>query len=176
MRFESTTILISNGYIFSAKNNNDSSHFLNLDGHRGTTYGVATIPFHVFCRPQGISRLHSLMLSLHLFFCRPLCLAPFTVPCRIVFAMPEDLEMLPYHLSFCFFTMGSVHVAERLALPTSDHGVAGLKHAGGEILPETKQRFIAQSLLCSPFHHPRMIEILLEGCKTLNSSIHLHHG
>ena len=38
----------------------------------------------------------SLMLSSHLFFCRPLLLAHFTVPCRIVFAMPEDLEIWPY--------------------------------------------------------------------------------
>ena len=40
----------------------------------------------------------------------------------------------------------SVRVAERLALPTSDHGVAGSNPAGGEILPEPKRRFIAQSL------------------------------
>ena len=45
------------------------------------------------------------MLSSHLFFCLPLLLAPFTAPSRIVFAMPEDLEMWPYHLSFRFFTM-----------------------------------------------------------------------
>ena len=37
--------------------------------------------------------------------CLPLLLAPFTVPCRIVFAMPEDHETWPYHLSFRFFTM-----------------------------------------------------------------------
>ena len=49
--------------------------------------------------------VHSLMLSSHLFFYLPLLLAPFTVPCRIVFAMPEDLEMWSFHLSFCFFTM-----------------------------------------------------------------------
>ena len=49
--------------------------------------------------------VHSLMLSSHLFFCLALLLVPFTVPCRIVFAMPEDLEMWPYRLSFCFFTM-----------------------------------------------------------------------
>ena len=49
--------------------------------------------------------VHSLMLSSHLFFCLPLLLAPFTVPCRIVFAMPEDLEMWPYHLCSRFFTM-----------------------------------------------------------------------
>ena len=43
--------------------------------------------------------------SSHLFFCLPLLLAPFTVSCRIVFAMPKDLEMWLYHLSFRFFTM-----------------------------------------------------------------------
>ena len=48
---------------------------------------------------------------------------------------------------------------------TSDHGVAG--SAGGEILPEPKRRFIAQSLSCSPFHRLEMTEILLKGRKTL---------
>ena len=66
----------------------------------------------------------------------------------------------------------SVRVAERLALPTSDHGVAGSNPAGGKILPEPKRRFIAQSLSCSPFHRLEMTEILLKGRKTLNSSIH----
>ena len=61
----------------------------------------------------------------------------------------------------------SVRVAERLALPTSDHGVAGSNPAGGEILPEPKRRFIAQSLSCSPFHRIEMTEILLKGRKTL---------
>ena len=57
------------------------------------------------------------------------------------------------------FTMfRSVRVAERLALPSSDHGVAGLNPAGGEILPKSKGRFIAQSLSCSPFHSLEMTE------------------
>ena len=60
-----------------------------------------------------------------------------------------------------------VRVAERLALPTSDHGVAGSNPAGSEILPEPKQRFIAQSLSCSPLHRLEMTEILLKGRKTL---------
>ena len=60
-------------------------------------------------------------------------------------------------------------MAERLALPTSDHGVAGSNPAGGEILPEPKRRFIAQSLSCSPFHRLEMTEILLKGRKTLPS-------
>ena len=57
--------------------------------------------------------------------------------------------------------------SEQLALPTSDHAVAGSNPAGGEILPEPKRRFIAQSLSCSPFHHLEMTEILLKGRKTL---------
>ena len=64
---------------------------------------LSTLP--VFHCPQGISKFHSLMLSYHLVFWLRLLLVPFTVPCRIVFAMPEDLEMWPYHLSFRFFTM-----------------------------------------------------------------------
>ena len=58
-------------------------------------------------------------------------------------------------------------VAERLALPTSVHGVAGSNPTGGEILPEPKRRFIAQSLSCSPFHRLEITEILLKGRKTL---------
>ena len=58
-------------------------------------------------------------------------------------------------------------MADRLALPTSDHGVAGSNPAEGEILPEPKQRFIAQSPSCSPFHRLEMTEILLKGRKTL---------
>ena len=50
--------------------------------------------------PSGNLQTHS-----HLFFCLPLLLVPVTVPCRIVFAMPEELKMWSYHLSFLFFTM-----------------------------------------------------------------------
>ena len=67
----------------------------------------------------------------------------------------------------CPSVVRSVRVAELLALPTSDHGVAGSNPAGGEILPEPKRRFIAQSLSCSPFHRLEMTEILLKGRKTL---------
>ena len=63
--------------------------------------------------------------------------------------------------------LGSVRVAERLALPTSVHGVAGSNPSGGEIFPEPKRRFIAQSLSCSSFHRLEMSEKLLKGRKTL---------
>ena len=68
-------------------------------------------------------------------------------------------------------------MAERLALPTSDHGVAGSNPAGCELLPELKRRFIAQSLSCSPFHRLEMTEILLKGRKTLtHPSIQIYHS
>ena len=88
-----------------------SSQSLNLGGCRSTTDDVATIPFHPSLSSAALREspnpipIHFLMLSSHLFFCLPLLLAPFTVPCIIVFAMPEDLEMWPYHMSFLFFTM-----------------------------------------------------------------------
>ena len=69
------------------------------------------------------------------------------------------------HFFICTFR--SDRVAERLALPTSDHGVTGSNPAGGKILPEPKRRFIAQNLSCSPFHRLEMTEILLKGRKTL---------
>ena len=57
--------------------------------------------FPVFRYPQGIFKRHScpFLDVIHL-FCLPLRLATFTTLCRIVFAMPEDLEMWLYHLSF----------------------------------------------------------------------------
>ena len=73
------------------------SQSLNLEGRQGTTDDVATIPFHLSLSSAALREslnsipVHSLMLSSHL-FCLPL-LAPFTVPCRIVFAMPGDIEM-----------------------------------------------------------------------------------
>ena len=83
-----------------------------------------------------------------------------------------SLKTLLYFVSTCdekgkLQTFRSVRVAERLALPISDHGVVGLNPAGGEILPEPKRHFIAQSLSCSPFHRLEMTEILLKGRKTL---------
>ena len=73
----------------------------------------------------------------------------------------------PAHCPRMYQVSRSVRVAERLALPTSDHGDAGSNPAGGEILPEPKRRFIAQSLSCSPFNRLEMTEILLKGRKTL---------
>ena len=83
---------------------------ITLEGRRGTTDEFATTPFHLDLFSAALVELaksipvHSLILSSHLFFCLPLFLFPFTVPCRIVFAKPEDLETWPNHLSFHFLT------------------------------------------------------------------------
>ena len=83
---------------------------ITLKGRRGTTDEFATIPFHLDLFSAALVELaksipvHSLILSSHLFFCLPLFLFPFTVPSRIVFAKPEDLETWPNHLSFRFLT------------------------------------------------------------------------
>ena len=52
-----------------------------------------------------ISLAQFFMLSFHLFLCLPLLFVPFIVPCRIVLAMREALEIRPYHLSLRFFNM-----------------------------------------------------------------------
>ena len=64
--------------------------------------------FPVLGSPQGISKLHFcpfldvIFPSLPLW---PFLFAPFIVPYRIVFAMPEDIEMWRYHMCFRFFIM-----------------------------------------------------------------------
>ena len=79
------------------------------DGHQGTTDDFATTPFHCVLFSAALVELtnsipvHSSILSFHLFLCLPLHFL-FTVPCRIVFAKPEDFEMWPNHLSFRFLT------------------------------------------------------------------------
>ena len=81
-----------------------------LESHWGTADEFATIPFHLVLFSAALvelaksSPVHSLILSSHLFFNLPFLLFPFTMPCRIVFVKPEDLETWPNHLSFPFLT------------------------------------------------------------------------
>ena len=93
-----------------------------------------------------------------------------TLICAIFFISSTNTQV---NIGKPLYHLWSVRVAERLALPTLDHRVPGSNPAGGEILPEPKRHFIAQSLSCSPFHCLEMTEILLKGCKTLtHPSIH----
>ena len=47
---------------------------------------------------------HSLMSS-HLFLCLPCLLPPFTVPCKMVLARPDEQDTCPYLFSLHLFTM-----------------------------------------------------------------------
>ena len=51
-----------------------------------------------------IVSVHTLMLSSHRFLCLPLRLPPWTVPCKIVLASPDDRMACPYHFSLRLFT------------------------------------------------------------------------
>ena len=83
---------------------------ITLEGRQGTIDEFATIAFHLDLFSAALVELaksipvYSLILSSHLFFCLPLFLFTFTVPCRIVFAKSEDLEIWPNLLSFRFLT------------------------------------------------------------------------
>ena len=83
---------------------------ITLGGRRGVTDELATIPFHPVLFSAALFELakpipiNSFILSSHLFFCLPLFLFHFTVPCMIVFVKPKDLETWLNHLSFRFLT------------------------------------------------------------------------
>ena len=87
-----------------------------LEGCRDTTDEFATIPFHLVLFSAALVELatsipvHSLILSFHLFFCLPFVLCPYTVPCRIAFAKPEDIQMWRNYLRF--------HVLTRVRSPS----------------------------------------------------------
>ena len=49
--------------------------------------------------------VHSLMLPSHCFFCLTCLLPPFTVPCKMVLARPDERETCLYHCSLFLFTL-----------------------------------------------------------------------
>ena len=69
---------------------------ITLEGRRGTTDEFITFHFHLVLFSAALVEMakpipvHSLILSSRLFLCLPLFLIPFTVPCRVVFAKPEN--------------------------------------------------------------------------------------
>ena len=83
---------------------------LNREGRWGTTDDFATSFLHFSLSSTALWDLansrpvHSLMLSSHLFLCPPCLLPPFTVPCKMVLARPDERETWPYHSSLRLFT------------------------------------------------------------------------
>ena len=81
----------------------------NRGGRWGTTDDFTTsfIYFSLFSTAlwdlANSRPVHSLVLSSHLFFCLPCLLPPFTVPCKMVLARPDEREICPYHFSLRLF-------------------------------------------------------------------------
>ena len=141
------------------------SQSLNLGGHRDTTNDFATVPFSTLPCPAALmespnsNHVHLVMLFSHSFFCLPLLLAPFIFPCRIVFAIPEDLEMWPYHLSFRFFTMVRRSSCTPIAFwilccetPRSSHGFCRCSEVDCSIQSQGLESFSQTLLLRSSSH------------------------
>ena len=61
---------------------------------------------HCPLRLGELQAVHFLMLSSHPFY-MPCFLPPFTVPCKMVLARPDERETCPYHFSLRLFTMVS---------------------------------------------------------------------
>ena len=92
-----------------------SSHLsLKRKGRWGATDDFATSFLHFSLFSTALWDLansrpvHSLMLSSYLSLCLPCLLPPFTVPCKMVLARPDERETWPYHCScfshsICFF-------------------------------------------------------------------------
>ena len=84
---------------------------LNREGRWGTTDDFATSFLHfslfstVLWDLPNSRPVHSLMLSSHLFLCPLRLLPPFTVPCKMVLARPDEWETWPYHCSLHLFTI-----------------------------------------------------------------------
>ena len=68
--------------------------------------------------------VHSLILSSHLFFCPPCRLRPFTVPCKMVLARPDERETCPYHCVVSLRWSGGYRLRQRnpVYLPSFTNG------------------------------------------------------
>ena len=83
---------------------------LNRKGSWGTTDDFSTSFLHFFLFSTALWDLAN-SRPVHPWCCLPtsssVCLVffPFTVPCKMVLARPDERETWPYHCSLCLFTM-----------------------------------------------------------------------
>ena len=79
--------------------------------HCGTTndFNTTFIHFSLFSTAlwdfANSRPVRPLVLSSHLLLCLPCLLPPFTVPCKMVLARPDERETWPYHCSLRLFTI-----------------------------------------------------------------------
>ena len=86
---------------------------LNREGCLGTTddFTISFLHFSLFSTAlwdlPNSRPVHSLMLPCHLFLCLLCLLPPFTVPCKMVLARPDEWKTCPFHFSLRLFMMAS---------------------------------------------------------------------
>ena len=84
---------------------------LSREGRWGSTddFAISFLHFSLFSTAlwdlPNSRPVHFLMLSSHLFLCPPCLLPPFTVPCKMVLARPDERKTRPYHCSLRLFTI-----------------------------------------------------------------------
>ena len=86
---------------------------LNREGRCGTIDDFVTSFLHISLFLTAVwdsvnpRTVYSLMLFSHLFFCLPFPFSPFSVPCKMVLARPDDRETCPYHFILFLLTTWS---------------------------------------------------------------------
>ena len=91
---------------------NHSRHIMiNREGRWGTTddFAISFLYCSLFSTAlwdlPNSRPVHSLMLASHLLLCLPCLLPPFTVPCKMVLARPDERKTWPYHCILRLFTI-----------------------------------------------------------------------
>ena len=98
---------------------------LNREGCWGTTDDFATSFLHFSLFSAALWDLpnsrpvHSLMLSSHLFLCPPCLLPPFTVPCKMVLARPDERPDRMKIKGYCLPTSCKKHTGTGSSSPKS---------------------------------------------------------
>ena len=88
-------------------------YLINCQGHWGTTDDFTTSFLHFSLFSTALwdlanSRPVPSLMSSHLFFCLPHLLPPFSVPCKMVLAKPDEQETCLHHCSLRLFIVRSL--------------------------------------------------------------------
>ena len=106
---------------------------LNREGRWGTTlcfHNQFPQFFSVLHRPLGLGELQACPIPdvvFHLFFCLSFLLPPFTLPCKMVLARPDERGDLPIPLQFASFYRGQeIFVWSNILLDLGTHFLVGI--------------------------------------------------
>ena len=104
---------LNKALLWILSNHHHHHQSLNREGRCGITDDFATSLLHFSLFSTSLWDLpnsrpvHFLMLSSNLFLCPPCLLPPFTVPCKMVLARPDQRETWQYR---CSLRHGAIHI------------------------------------------------------------------